>query len=543
MFGGSSVRSEWAAVALTILGLGVAAVWADVPPPECEDPCSPGCPMEGSPCCVEPACCGQPDCNGNGARDSCDLAPEYAVSQDCNGNEIPDECDVVSGTAVGCDYEEYVYDALGRRIARIVHVPGGGQEVTHYYYDGQNVILETDGNEDPQRYYVHGPTYIDERLVMHDAVTEDEYYYFERELHSVAGLVSTNGQVAEAYRYDAYGKAHLYDGSGASIAASQVGNPYHFTGRRLDLVGDTGVAGLRPVYHYRARSYAPRHGRFLQRDPGAAVPDILALREASTQTTLPTLFRSNPLSDPRLSALYPDGMNVYEYAASRPTAFVDPTGRIIVGIVGNAQPRSTMQPLVSAIQQRVNARMKVHGFEETCTKVFGGGFFGHTAETKQLIRDWGRRKEKAWHTYRRDCGEQMVIVGHSDGATAIWQISQDGAHKVRGSNPQGFWNVAYLGMIDMVRPNFGFALPNTQKDTFIQPGQARWPTKLDNYFQDTGRFLRWLGYKVGWRPNHLVPDEDHLSVVRNQAMIDTIADRATARYDLLYHLHNGDFRY
>jgi len=33
-----------------------------------------------------------PDCNGNGIPDACDI--QYGISQDNNGNGIPDECDV-----------------------------------------------------------------------------------------------------------------------------------------------------------------------------------------------------------------------------------------------------------------------------------------------------------------------------------------------------------------------------------------------------------------------------------------------------------------
>jgi RHS repeat-associated protein len=76
------------------------------------------------------------------------------------------------------------------------------------------------------------------------------------------------------------------------LPEAEPANPYFFTGRRLDVVhDDTGQPA--PLYYYRARHYDPVHGRFLQRDPAG----------------------------------YVDGINLYEYVSSRPTGFLDPTGR------------------------------------------------------------------------------------------------------------------------------------------------------------------------------------------------------------------------
>ena len=36
-----------------------------------------------------------PDCNQNGAIDSCEIT--YGISPDCDGNGIPDECDLAQG--------------------------------------------------------------------------------------------------------------------------------------------------------------------------------------------------------------------------------------------------------------------------------------------------------------------------------------------------------------------------------------------------------------------------------------------------------------
>jgi RHS repeat-associated protein len=195
---------------------------------------------------------------------------------------------------------EFVYDALGRRIrATYYDNPGVVSQDMLYYYDGQRVLAEFDydegsGEQTLARYFVDGATYVDEHLLMHDAASGVDYYYVPRELHSVAGLVDQNGAWVEVYAYDAYGAAQLYDALGTPLTASAIGNPYFFTGRRLEVLSNMSLPrAYRQLYHYRARAYDPRHGRFAQRDP----------------------------------AEYADGMNLYEYARSSPVVLVDPFGR------------------------------------------------------------------------------------------------------------------------------------------------------------------------------------------------------------------------
>ncbi len=88
----------------------------------------------------------------------------------------------------------------------------------------------------------------------------------------------------------------LWGGCVIQLAGSAVGNPYFFTGRRLDAFPLSTAAEPVQLYHYRARTYDPVHGRFLQRDPAG----------------------------------YVDGGNLFEYVASRPLGLVDPSGEITV---------------------------------------------------------------------------------------------------------------------------------------------------------------------------------------------------------------------
>lgn len=184
----------------------------------------------------------------------------------------------------GLAIAHYKYDALGRRIRKST-----SDGATAFFYSGKHVVEERSGSGSILRQFVYGNR-IDEVLQMRSA--SGDYYYHDNSLGSVVALTDARGVVVERYRYSAYGETTTVDADGIAIlVASAVGNPYGFTGRRLDR--ETGI------YYYRARYYDPRMGRFLQHDPRG----------------------------------YVDGMGLYVYVALNPINLLDPDGENVRRVV------------------------------------------------------------------------------------------------------------------------------------------------------------------------------------------------------------------
>ena len=209
----------------------------------------------------------------------------------------------------------YSYDALGRRIQKVVTNSGSLDGTTDYYLDGEQDIEEHNGSGILTQQYVYGSG-INEVLALDRNLNGDStatgpgdqrLFYYQNALGSVYALTDTTAKILEAYQYDAYGRQTVFDpgpsgvvvfGAGDVVTPGGVGligNPFLFTGMRLD--PETGL------YYDRARYLNSVQGRFIQRDTfGSAT-----------------------------------GSNLYIYADNAPTYFVDPTGsKVCAG--GNWRP-------------------------------------------------------------------------------------------------------------------------------------------------------------------------------------------------------------
>ena len=207
---------------------------------------------------------------------------------------------------------EYRYDALGRRITRIVK-DGENWDRTDFYYTTSWQVLEerladdvTTANKgnlatNVYRQYVWDPRYIDAPVCrdedLHDGSggspdgdctdSDDEHLYYAQDANfNTTALVSAAGTVVERYVYDPYGKVTIWNEARTSTLAwaDSKKNEILFCGYRYD--PETSL------YHVRHRMYHSTLGRWLQRDPLG----------------------------------YVDGMGLYQYVGSMPGAATDPEG-------------------------------------------------------------------------------------------------------------------------------------------------------------------------------------------------------------------------
>ncbi len=135
-------------------------------------------------------------------------------------------------------------------------------------------------------------------------IRRDWIYYHADGLGSITALTSNMRNVVQKYDYDSFGNMNLNP--------KWLKQPYTYTAREFD--AETGL------YYYRARYYAAKVGRFLQRDP--------ILHPATNNRSCKGISSIHQSFFPAFERLLknPQNLNPYAYARNNPIKYVDPLG-------------------------------------------------------------------------------------------------------------------------------------------------------------------------------------------------------------------------
>ena len=99
------------------------------------------------------------------------------------------------------DYS-YIYDDKGFRIKKINN---NTDETTEYFYEGNNLVLETCNNYKIYYYYYY--YYYDENNdLIGFKYNNQKYYYIRNIFKTIEKVIDNNGNIVISYRYDPYGK-------------------------------------------------------------------------------------------------------------------------------------------------------------------------------------------------------------------------------------------------------------------------------------------------------------------------------------------------
>ncbi len=169
---------------------------------------------------------------------------------------------------------QYAYNGDGQRV-QVIDSQGTKKQV----WDGENVLVETDGGGSAQVVYTLEPAGYGNLVSQRRGATTSTYLFDA--LGSTRKLTNSAGSMTDSYDYRAYGETFASSGSTSNVFRWVGEKGYYFDADRSS-------------YYVRARHYSPKQVRWISQDPIG--------------------FEGSE-------------WNLYEYTYGNPVNFSDPTGK------------------------------------------------------------------------------------------------------------------------------------------------------------------------------------------------------------------------
>ncbi len=244
----------------------------------------------------------------------------------------------------------YTYDALGRRIRKVVTNRGELDGTTLYYYNHRWQLLETrDGSESLDMQIVHGTQYIDE-IVRFGKVGRGGMFVYQDANWNVTSAVGFSGIVLDRVTTTPYGQPTFdthtvngdYDGDGDLDASDDsqlntcvIASTFPDTCRMFDydLDGDVDTSD-----ESRFDELHPPSSTVITRFPGGKQSQnglVFAHQGLLLNSASSLVYIRFRLLSPQLNSFnsrdplgYASNMNLFTYESQNPIAHVDPMGLI-----------------------------------------------------------------------------------------------------------------------------------------------------------------------------------------------------------------------
>jgi len=275
----------------------------------------------------------------------------------------------------------------------------------------------------------------------------------------------------------------------------------------------TGLAAIATVTTDAHAIFHPGMGRFLQRDPGAGGAGLERVGSYG-----PGVGERFIQREPTASNQYADGMSLYQYAECNPIGYTDPSGEVVVILAGAGQSFESM----NRIKQAIDAKLTPVVAKYSAKNLFHIHFRKHAKGPLTKGYDNGLRDDYEHYKKRKKqepCSlEQFVAVGHSSGASAIYNLLWEGAfNKVPGQRKM--IQPAYLGLIDMVLFKKPAWSPDLRGKVPLFTGVQHYKTWGRPEIQGIRNF------RSPWYVNHF-------SILHDEEVIESLSSAAAKWYEI-----------